>query len=83
MVLGPESSCDRSETSTTTVLFFNQVVDESTMTVTVQCTFVFSNGDLTLNYTDGNVDTGSIAGSTLTLTRHSDYVFVYRKGRRG
>ena len=78
VVLGPESSCERSLTFTITVTFFNQVVDESSMTVTTACTFLFSNGALTLNYIDGNVDTGSIAGSTLTITRGGS-VWVFRK----
>ena len=64
--------------SETTVYFFNQLVDQRSMTVTRLCTFVFNNGALTLNYTDGNVDTGSIVGSTLTITR-GDNVYVYRK----
>ena len=78
VVLGPGSSCERSLTFSTTVFSGPTLLDESTMTVTTQCTFVFSNGDLTLNYTDGTVDMGSIAGSTLTLTDNSS-LWVYRK----
>ena len=68
IVLGPQSSCEVNLMSETTVYFFNQLVDQRSMTVTRLCTFVFNNGALTLNYTDGNVDTGSIVGSTLTIT---------------
>ncbi len=49
------------------------------MTETIRAgTFEFSNGAITLNYTDGVVDTGSIVGSTLTITR-GDNVLDYRK----
>ena len=81
MVLGPESSCELSETITHTVLVFHQVRERSSRTFTTGCTFVFSNGALTLTYTTDErttSDTGSIAGSTLTITRNM-VLWVFRK----
>ena len=79
VVLGPESSCDVGVTSKISVYdqsgFF---VGETTTTSTDPCTFEFSNPAITLNYTAGRVETGSVVGSTLTLTRGDD-VWVYGK----
>ena len=80
IVLGPESSCEVGLTFETSVLdqFGRLAGAPSSTTVTDPCTFVFSNGVLTLNYADGKVETGSIAGSTLTLTRGGS-VWVFQK----
>ena len=79
MDLNPQSSCEVSETFTTTVFDqFGNFAGETTMTSTDPCTFEFSNGAITLNYPDGRVETGSIVGSTLTLNRGDD-VWVFRK----
>ena len=79
IVLGPQSSCEVNITSTVSFFFGGFFVADTTMTETIRAgTFEFSNGAITLNYTDGVVDTGSIVGSTLTITRGDD-VIVYRK----
>ena len=78
-VLGSDSSCEFSSSIVSTVVdVFGNLLSRSIMIETDPCTFVFGNGALTLNYTDGNVDTGSIAGSQLTITRGGD-VWVFRK----
>jgi len=78
-VLGPQSSCTVSLTFETTIFdSFRNLLVESSMTETNPCTFVFTNGALTLNYTDGKVETGSIVGSTLTITRNGA-LWVFRK----
>ena len=78
-VLGPQDSCEASWTETTSVFDANGfLLGTSTMTLPNPCTFEFSDGALTLNYTDGRVETGSIVGSTLTITRNGD-VWVFRK----
>ena len=79
IVLGPQSSCEVNITSTVSVFSGGVLLGETTMTETIKAgTFEFSNGAITLNYTGGGVDTGSIVGSTLTITRGGD-VWVYRK----
>ena len=77
-VFNPQSCAVITNATTTLIDPFGQVRGESSMAVTTQCTFMFRSGALTLNYTDGTVDTGSIVGSTLTITRNGA-LWVFRK----
>lgn len=82
-VLGPQSVCELSLTvETETFDELGAFLSESSTTVTNPCTFVLSSGSLTLNYDDGSADTGSLAGSTLTLTRDGA-VWVFEKQDEG
>ena len=78
-VLGPQSSCDVGVTSKISVFDqFGFFLGETTTTSTDPCTFEFSTPAITLNYPDGRVETGSIVGPTLTISRGND-VWVFRK----
>ena len=78
-VLGPDSGCDVGVTSKISVFDqFGFFLGETTTTSTDPCTFEFSTPAITLNYPDGRVETGSIVGPTLTITRNGD-VWVFRK----
>ena len=79
IVLGPQSSCEVNLTFTERVFQGGDFVGERTRTQTGRTgTFEFSNGTITLNYTGGSAETGSIVGSTLTITRGGD-IWIFRK----
>ena len=78
IVLDPQSSCEVNTTLTESVFDQFGLLGEMTRVTERTCTFEFSNGAITLNYTVGGTDTGSIVGKTLTITRGDD-VIVYRK----
>ena len=88
LVLDSDSSCRLAQRSQTSELVPNWAGAGFSSAWTRQnptfsgevsvCTFVISDGVLTLNHADGAVDTGSIAGSELTITRAGD-VWVFRK----
>jgi hypothetical protein len=70
LLLGPQRSCELVLTVETGVFDrFGAFLSGSSTDVTHACTFVSNLGSLTLEYADGSVEAGSLAGTTLTLTR--------------
>ena len=78
-VLGSDSSCSVSFTIQTAEFdVFGELGSPTTMTESDSCTFVLDGGGLTLIYSTGDPDTGSVSGSQVTVLR-DDNVFVFGK----
>jgi hypothetical protein len=78
-VLGLDLSCSVSLTIQTREFdVFGELGDPTTMTETDPCTYILSNAGLTLNYADGEPDTGFATGSQITISRHEN-VLLFRQ----